>query len=515
MNTSATHAPTAGRREWLGLGMLALANMLSSMDLTVLFLALPKISADLHPSSTELLWITDSYGFLVAGSLLTMGTLGDRIGRRKLLLRGAAAFGALSVLAAFSTSPPMLIAIRGLLGIAGATLAPATLSLVTTMFTDDKQRTAAIGVWGSSFAFGAAVGPLIGGALLQSFWWGSAFLLAVPAMALLLIAGPRLLPEYRNADAGRLDLLSAGESLVAVLAAVYGLKEIARHGIGGAPVAALALGVLVAAAFVARQRRLRHPLLDLAALRARVFATALATNTLATLLSFGLFFLTSQYLQLVLGLGQLEAGLWTIPSMLAVIVSGMTIAPALIKRLRPHTVVAMGLAAAAAGALIISQVHADNGLAWFVVGSTVLNAGIGTVFAVTLELVVSAAPTEHSGATSGLAETGTELGGALGIALLGSLAAAIYRLDMTDAPARVRDTLGAASDAAPPVPQPVLDAAHAAFTHGLSVAAILAATLLAASAIVTARLLRQPATPTAEPPVEPATAITAPAIARS
>src|ERR687897_2126005 len=236
-------APRAGRREWIGLGVLALACVLYAMDLTVLHLAVPRLSADLEPSSSQLLWIIDIYGFMVAGALVTMGTLGDRIGRRRLLLIGAAAFGVVSILAAFSTSPEMLIVSRALLGIAGATLAPSTLSLIFHMFADPKERSIAIGFWIGAFSAGAAIGPVLGGAMLELFWWGSVFLLALPVMAALLILGPRVLPEYRDPDAGRLDLVSAGLSVLAVLGVIYGLKEIAQDGLGGASAAAVVAGL--------------------------------------------------------------------------------------------------------------------------------------------------------------------------------------------------------------------------------------------------------------------------------
>jgi DHA2 family multidrug resistance protein-like MFS transporter len=189
--------------------VLALPCLLYSMDLTVLELAVPKLSVDLKPTSYQLLWIMDIYGFLLAGFLITMGTLGDRIGRRRLLLIGPAAFGAASVLAAFSGSAEMLIITRAVLGVGGATLAPSTLSMIRNMFLDPDQRAIAIGVWATSFAAGAAIGPLAGGVLLEFFWWGSVFLLAVPVMALLLVLGPLLLPEFRDPGAGRLDLISA------------------------------------------------------------------------------------------------------------------------------------------------------------------------------------------------------------------------------------------------------------------------------------------------------------------
>src|SRR5688572_7179148 len=222
----------ATRREWIGLIVLMLPTILIAMDLTVLHLAVPSLSEDLQPSGSQLLWITDIYGFMIAGSLITMGTLGDRIGRRKLLMMGATAFGVASIIAAFSTSATMLIAARALLGIAGATLMPSTMSLIRNMFLDPRQRTAAIGIWVSGFSVGSAVGPLIGGLLLENFWWGSVFLLGVPVMGVLLIAGPLLLPEYKDPNPGRFDILSAALSLAAVLTTIYGLKQFAEFGLG-------------------------------------------------------------------------------------------------------------------------------------------------------------------------------------------------------------------------------------------------------------------------------------------
>ncbi len=228
-------AARAGRREWAGLAVLALPTLLASMDLTVLHLAVPHISADLQPSGSQMLWIVDIYGFLVAGSLITMGTLGDRIGRRRLLLTGAAIFGAASVLAAFATSAEMLIATRALLGVAGATLLPSTLGLIRSIFVNPSQRALAIGLWAAIFSAGTAIGPVLGGVLLDHFWWGSVFLLGVPAMVALLVLGPIFLPEVRDPDAGRLDLLSAALSLTSVLAVIYGLKRIAEEVWAGRP----------------------------------------------------------------------------------------------------------------------------------------------------------------------------------------------------------------------------------------------------------------------------------------
>src|SRR3954471_8390895 len=217
----------ATRREWIGLAVIALPCLLYSMDLTVLDLALPSLGRALEPSSAELLWIVDIYGFLLAGALITMGMLGDRIGRRRLLLIGAGGFGAASVLCAFSTSATMLIVARGLQGIAGATLAPSTLALISNLFSDARERTFAIGVWATSFSTGAAIGPVAGGLLLERFWWGSAFLIGVPVMALLLLLGPFLLPDVRSDQRRAVDWLGAPLSALAILPIIYGVKRAA------------------------------------------------------------------------------------------------------------------------------------------------------------------------------------------------------------------------------------------------------------------------------------------------
>src|SRR5918997_1661065 len=237
--TNAAAPPKAGRKEWIGLAVIALPCLLYSMDLTVLHMAVPQLSRDLKPSSTQLLWIIDIYGFMVAGFLISAGTLGDRIGRRRLLLVGAAMFAAASVAAAYSTTPEMLIVTRALLGLAGATVAPSTLSLIRNMFHDEQQRSTAIGVWITSYSVGGAIGPLIGGVLLESFWWGSVFLIAVPVMALVLILGPFVLPEYRDPRAGLPDFASALLSLGAIIPVILGVKRIAQDGVTLTAVVAL------------------------------------------------------------------------------------------------------------------------------------------------------------------------------------------------------------------------------------------------------------------------------------
>ncbi|HYY81334.1 MAG TPA: MFS transporter, partial [Actinomycetes bacterium] len=374
--TASAAPPLAGRREWTGLAVLALACLLYAMDLTVLHLAVPSLSEDLRPSSAELLWITDIYGFMVAGFLVTMGTLGDRIGRRRLLLFGAAAFGVVSVLAALSTSPEMLIASRALLGIAGATLAPSTLSLIFAMFADPRQRSTAIGIWITSFSAGGAIGPVLGGVLLEHFWWGSVFLLALPVMALLLVLGPRVLPEYRDPGAGRLDLVSAAMSLAAVLAVVFGLKQVAQNGIGPLAVAAVVVGLVVGVVFVRRQLALADPMVDLRLFRIQAFNASLATNLLGIFIVVGYFLFVAQYLQLVLGLSPLEAGLWSLPSAFGFIV-GSNLAPRILRRVRPAYVIGVGLALAAIGLGVLTQVGGSPDADLAILGGASLVISLG------------------------------------------------------------------------------------------------------------------------------------------
>jgi DHA2 family multidrug resistance protein-like MFS transporter len=492
----------ATRREWVGLGVLALACVVYAMDLTVLHLAVPSLSEELQPTSVQLLWIIDIYGFMVAGCLITMGTLGDRIGRRRLLLIGAVAFGLASLLCAFSTSAEMLIASRALLGIAGATIAPSTLSLIRNMFHDDAQRTVAIGVWITAFSLGGALGPLFGGVLLEFFWWGSVFLLAVPVMALLLVLGPIVLPEYRDPDAGRLDLFSAVLSLVAVLAVVYGLKEFARDGVGVEPMTAVLLGLAVGTVFVRRQTRLAEPLIDLGLFRIRAFSASLAVYTLGILVLFGTFFFIYQYLQLVAGLSPLRAGVVSLPFSVAFIVGAM-LAPTIVKRVSPAGVMAGGLVLATVGFVVLGQVGADSDVALLVASTIIISLGLAPLFTLTNDLIIGSAPPERAGAASGISETGAELGGALAIAVLGTLGIAVYRSRLEDdLPARLPDesadvassTLGGAVAVADELPRRVgdelIEAAQAAFTVGLQASALVSAVIAAGTAVLAAVLLR-------------------------
>jgi DHA2 family multidrug resistance protein-like MFS transporter len=491
----------AGRREWIGLAVLLLPTMLIAMDLTVLHLAVPSLSADLQPSSAQLLWITDIYGFMIAGSLITMGTLGDRIGRRRLLLGGALAFGIASIMAAFSPSAETLIASRALMGIAGATLMPSTMSLIRNMFHDASQRTAAVGIWVSGFSVGGAIGPLVGGALLESFWWGSVFLLGVPFMILLLVVGPLLLPEYRDPNPGKFDLPSAALSLSAVLLVIYSLKRAAENGADLWAILSIVVGILLAVIFVRRQRTLEDPLIDLGLFRVPAFSASLTTYMLGAFVLFGISLLAAQYLQLVLGLSPLQAGLWSVPGAISFIVAS-NLAPKIVRRVRPAIVVAGGLLVSAAGLAAFAQVGVDS-LALVVIGHTTLEFGIGFAFTLTVDMVISTAPPERAGAASALSETAIELGGALGLAILGSLSTAIYRRQVESAVPdnisseqieTVKDTLAGAATVAEALPTEMsmvlLDAAKEAFANGLQLSALIGVVLFVVIAGVNVVVLR-------------------------
>jgi DHA2 family multidrug resistance protein-like MFS transporter len=506
----AISAVRAGQREWLGLAVLALPTLLVSMDLTVMYLAVPHISADLEPSSAQLLWIADIYGFFIAGSLITMGTLGDRIGRRRLLLIGATAFGITSVFVAFSTSAEMLIATRAVLGIAGATLMPSTLALIRNMFVDPQQRAVAIGVWVSTFSAGTAIGPVVGGVLLEHFWWGSVFLVGVPVMVVLVALAPVLLPEFKDPHAGRLDLTSAALSIAAVLAVVYGLKQIAENGLGGVAALSIAAGLAVGVVFVRRQRTLADPLLDLGLFRIRAFSAALGTETLALFTWAGTYLFLSQYLQLVLGLSPLQAGLWLLPATGGTIL-GSTLAPIIVRRIRPAVVLGMSLIVAAIGFALLTQVEPSSALGFVVTASVVISVGIVPAVTLGTDIIVAAAPPERAGAASAVSETGTELGLALGVAVIGSVGTAAYRNNVTEHLPRgigaaaadiARDTLGGAQTVAATLPDrlgaELLDTASDAFTQGLQLAAATSAAVATGIAVLAAILLRH-VPPSSEP----------------
>lgn len=488
---------------WFGLALITLPGLVVSMDMTVLNLAVPRLAAALSPTSTQLLWIVDIYGFVLAGLLVTMGALGDRVGRRRLLMFGAGLFAVASLLCATATSAVELIAARALLGVAGATLAPSTLSLIANMFPDDRRRTAAIAVWSSGFTFGAAAGPLVGGALLQRFWWGSVFMPAVVVMAMVVAMGTRLLPEFRDPAATRLDSTSAALSLVAVLAIVEGLKLAAQGGARAFVVACFVVGIVAARRFVRRQNHLLEPLIDLSLFRVSAFRTSVIANMSGAFMGFGGMFFLAQYVQLVRGQSPLRAGLWATPWAAGAVVGGLA-TTWLARHVARRTIVVRGFTLAAAGFVILSRIGPNTSLAVLAVGSIVVTLGLTPAVIAGIDLIMGSVAPGRAGAASAIDQTGGELGGALGVALLGSLGAAIYRSHMT---ARVLDglspvaaraahgTLGGAAEAIRHLSahdgDVLLAGARDAFTRGLDVAALACAFL----AVIVALAVRHTSRP--------------------
>jgi len=492
----------AGRREWIGLAVLALPCLLLAMDLTVLHLAVPALSADLAPSSAQLLWIVDIYGFLIAGSLITMGTLGDRIGRRRLLLIGASAFGAASAFAAFSTTAEMLIATRALLGVAGATLMPSTLALIRNMFHEPHQRTVAIAVWLNAFMVGGALGPLLGGLMLEHFWWGSVFLLNVPVMALLLVLGPVLLPENRDPNAGRLDIPSAALSLVAMLSIIYGIKRIAQDGFGAVAALAILAGLCLALVFVARQRSLSDPLIDLRLFQVPAFSASVCTQLVSLTAMAGIYLFVAQYMQLVLGLSPLQAGLWMLPWTASGMIASLS-TPAIVRRVRPAYVMGAGLLVSAFGMAVLTRIGDGGGLAVILLSLVIMSLGLNPALTLTTDMIMGVAPPDRAGAASAISETSSELGLALGMAILGSIGTAAYRSIMdgdvllgipAESAETARATLGGAVGVAErlggQLGDDLLRTARDAFAQSLELVAAISAILVMIMAAVAVVILR-------------------------
>ncbi|WP_237421649.1 MFS transporter [Gordonia sp. SID5947] len=463
--------------------------LIVSMDVSVLFFAVPYIAADLSPTPEQQLWIFDIYGFVLAGLLLSMGSLADRIGHRRLLMIGAAGFSVASLAAAFATSAEMLIGARALLAVAGATLMPSTLAMIRHIFVDTAQRAKAVATWNAVLAGGVAVGPIVSGLLLEHVWWGSVFLINVPIMVLLMLAAPLVLPGDTATPSRRVDVISGVLVLGAMLPVVAAIKNLAADGWSISRAAMLVAGLLVGAVFVIRQRRVADPMVDLGLLGERRFATSIWTNLVCMFALLGNSILMTQYLQSVLGYSPLRAALWSLAPSVAVGAVAPVTAVIAARTGRPAVIVG-GLCTGAAGFAVLGAFTDVQSLALVLIGATLLAAGIVAATSMIADYVVGVAPADRAGATSGLLETSSELGGALGIAVLGSVVNAVFRLGFPadlvggEASRSLAGAVAAVPHLAPGQGAAVLDAARRAFVDGLVVAAWTGAVILVCSAVL-------------------------------
>jgi MFS transporter, DHA2 family, multidrug resistance protein len=490
-------------RNWLALGVLTLAVLLIGVDGTVLALATPFIGQDLGATGTQILWIGDIYSFVLAALLVTMGSIGDRIGHKKLLLCGATLFGVVSAATAYAPTAELLIVARALLGVAGATLAPATLALIRGLFPQPRERSIAVGIWASAFSAGAAFGPVLGGFLLEHFWWGSVFLINVPVMVVLLAGGVVLLPEHRNPQPGPWDLPSVGLSMLGMLGVVYAIKEGAANGLRIDIVAAGVVGAAAMVLFVRRQFRLPIPLIDVRLFSNRRFSGVVAANLLSVLGLSGALFFLSQFFQLVQGFSPLKAGLAELPAAVAATIFGV-LAGVAVGRWSQRSVLTAGLALVGVAMASLIPLHPHTAYPHLAVSLLALGVGLGLAFTVASDVILASVPKERVGAAAAVSETAYELGMALGIATLGSIVTGVYRgFDVPSGTpysvaSSARDSLAGAVDTAATMPPDkavaLLEAAQSAFTNGLAIASGVGSLLLLVSAVAVWVLLK-PALP--------------------
>ncbi|MCX4679167.1 MFS transporter [Streptomyces sp. NBC_01433] len=469
------HAHTASRlRPWLGLAVILGPVLLVSMDGSILFLAMPQISRALSPTADQALWILDIYGFAVGSLLVVFGSIGDRHGRLKLLMIGATVFGLGSAGAAFAPNPELLIACRALTGVAGATLLPSALAVLSELFPDARRRAQAIGIFAAAFAAGFAIGPIVGGTLLGQFWWGSVFLVSLPVIVVFLLFAPVLLREVRATGAGRIDPLSVATSAGGLLLTIYGIKHLTADGMSALPIATTLLGVTVLTFFTLRQRHLEHPLIDFSLFRDRVFTIAIITGLLPLAAWSATAYLAGIYLQSVLNLSVLHAALLALPGA-AVLTIACIVTPTVVDRIGTKAALIICHFSIAAGLLLLLPTTITGGIGWYVASTAIAGLGYGISFSVVADTAVGAVPAERAGSAGAIAETSNEIGNALGIAILGSLAALLFRLQGPDLAPTLDETLQL-----PSLVPAAAQNAKTAFVTGLHVVVVVTSLLHAA-----------------------------------
>ncbi len=497
---TAASSQSTPRTAWFALAVLMLPVLLIAIDNTVLAFALPSIAEDFRPSAATQLWIVDVYSLVLAALLVPMGSLGDRIGRRRMLLIGATGFAVVSAAAAFAPSAHALVGARALLGVFGAMLMPSTLSLIRNIFIQDSSRRLAIAIWASCFTAGSALGPIVGGVLLEHFHWGSVFLVAVPILLPLLVFAPKLVPESRDPNPGPLDMLSISLAFATMLPIVWAVKSAAHDGLSVTAGAAAALGVAAGVWFVRRQNRSRTPMLDMSLFTYGPFSSSVLANFLSIVGLIGFLFFISQHLQLVLGLSPLMAGLVTLPGALMSIAGGMGVVK-LAKRFAPQTLIVAGLLLVSAGFGLILLFRHDLTIAAVIASFVILELGVGVSQTVSNDTIVASVPPAKAGAASAGSETAYELGAVVGTATLGTIFTAFYRANVVvpaqlsgQAAADATESIGGATavarEVSPAVAERLLDSARTAFDSGIAPTAAIAAALTLTAAVLVARAFR-------------------------
>ncbi len=492
--------PRAGTRTWIALAVLMLPVLLISVDNTVLSFAIPSISLALTPSASELLWMIDVYPLVLAALLVPMGSMTDRFGRRRLLLIGSTGFAVVSVFAAFAPNAGALIGYRALLGLFGAMLMPATLSLIRNLFLHPAQRRTAIAIWAAGFSGGAALGPIVGGFILEHFWWGAVFLMSVPVLVPLLILAPIFVPESKDPNPGKIDVWSILLSFGAMVPAIFGIKEIAQSGFSLLNLGLIVVGVALGVVFVRRQMRRANPMMDVSLFKNPMFSGSVSANLLSIFALVGFLYFVTQHLQLVVGLSPTTAAYVLVPGLVITIVCGL-VAAKLANYVRPSWLVVGGLLLNASAFLIVF-LNTDGSVPGIMVAFAVLGAGVGTAETISNDLILTAAPPAKAGAASAISETAYEVGSVLGTAVLGSILAASYRMNVA-VPAGVSaagqdtasQTLGGAIEVAGTLPpeqgQALLESAKHAFDSGSGTVALVSVGLMLAAAVMCAFTLRK------------------------
>uniref|UniRef100_A0AAU2JNQ3 MFS transporter n=1 Tax=Streptomyces sp. NBC_00049 TaxID=2903617 RepID=A0AAU2JNQ3_9ACTN len=493
-------AASGGSNRWVVLAVLCVSLVLVALDATILHVAVPSVTEDLRPGSMELLWIVDAYPLVCAALLILFGTLGDRVGRRRILLLGYGLFGVASAIAALADNAQVLIAARALLGIGGAMIMPATLSILRQVFPDRRERALAIGIWTAVAAIGAASGPVLGGFLVEHFWWGSVFLINIPLMALILPLGRWLLPESKGSSDGPWDVLGALMAAAGVLGSVLGIKRLGaeRMLLDAHALVPLVLGAALLVLFVRRQKRRAHPLIDMRMFSRAAFSTSVGCIVLAMLALVGLELIAVQYLQLVLHLSPLETGLRLLPLTFAAMAAGATGSYTL-ARIGPRTMVSLGFVLTAFAVLLLTFMGQQDRPLLLTVGFILLGFGLQTTLFAAYESMLSEAPAATAGGAASIGETSYQLGAGMGIALLGSVMNAAYRPGLQRVPgvsegdaAGAANSLGEAykiaSDLGGPAGASLYAAARHSFVHGLHVTLLVSAGLLFAGAVMALKL---------------------------